>query len=214
MRDSVVFYRSFWESIKEIEKDHPDLALKVYNVVFEYALNENELDIEGTVAAIFKLIRPQIDSNNKKRENGKKGGEYGKLGGRPPQENPKETPSEPQENPTETPNVNVNVNANGKEKKNTKKKFVPPTLDEVRAYCQERNSSVDPKAFFDYFQAGNWIDSKGKPVVSWKQKLITWESHNEKPKNDKIHFENERTYDFDELERKIIEKQNRRAEGG
>ena len=54
--------------------------------------------------------------------------------------------------------------------------FIPPTLEEVEAYCKERGSSVDPKAFYDYFTAGDWKDSKGQQVRSWKQKLITWEN--------------------------------------
>ena len=56
-----------------------------------------------------------------------------------------------------------------------KREFVPPTLEEVEAYCRERNSPVDAKQFYDYFTAGNWYDSKGQKVRSWKQKLITWE---------------------------------------
>lgn len=56
-----------------------------------------------------------------------------------------------------------------------KKPFSPPTLEDVIAYCKERNSPVDPKTFYDYFTAGNWKDSKGKPVINWKQKLISWE---------------------------------------
>ena len=53
--------------------------------------------------------------------------------------------------------------------------FVPPTLDEVRAYCRERHSPVDPYQFWEYFNTGEWIDSKGQPVRNWKQKLLTWE---------------------------------------
>ena len=53
--------------------------------------------------------------------------------------------------------------------------FIPPTLEEVEDYCKSRNSPVDPKQFWEYFDAGNWIDSKGQKVRSWKQKLITWE---------------------------------------
>ena len=60
-------------------------------------------------------------------------------------------------------------------KKTTTKSFIPPTLEEVRAYCQERGSSVDPVRFFDYYTAGEWKDAKGNPVKNWKQKLITWE---------------------------------------
>lgn len=55
--------------------------------------------------------------------------------------------------------------------------FAPPTLEEIEIYCQERNSSVDPYRFFDYFTASDWYDSNGKKVVSWKQKIIAWERH-------------------------------------
>lgn len=56
--------------------------------------------------------------------------------------------------------------------------FKPPTLDEVTAYAKERNSLVNPKAFWEYFQNGNppWTDSKGHLVRAWKQKFITWDS--------------------------------------
>ena len=53
--------------------------------------------------------------------------------------------------------------------------FVPPTLEEVRAYCQERNNNVSPERFFEYYEAGNWKDAKGNQVKNWKQKLMTWE---------------------------------------
>ena len=60
----------------------------------------------------------------------------------------------------------------------TSKRFVPPTLDEVMAYCQERKNDVDANRFFEYFTAGGWKDSKGNAVKNWKQKIITWEKHN------------------------------------
>lgn len=80
--------------------------------------------------------------------------------------------------------VNVNVNENEKdipEKKYKRKevRFTPPTLDEVRDYCRERNSNVDPEQFFNYFTEGNWVDSKGQKVRNWKQKLQTWEKFNQ-----------------------------------
>ena len=103
MRDSVVFYRSFYEAMKELPET--DQAA-IYNALFAYALDGEEPQLAGVQSAIFKLMRPSIDSNNQKYENGCKGAEFGKLGGRPPkkpQENPKETPKKPQENPKETP---------------------------------------------------------------------------------------------------------------
>ena len=58
-----------------------------------------------------------------------------------------------------------------------KKKFKPPTLEEVQEYCKQRNNNVDPKKFFDYYEVGDWKDSKGNKLKNWKQKLITWEKH-------------------------------------
>ena len=61
------------------------------------------------------------------------------------------------------------------QKKRTKK-FIPPSFEEVKAYLAERGNLVDAQKFYDYFSAGNWHDSEGKPVKNWKQKAITWES--------------------------------------
>lgn len=66
-----------------------------------------------------------------------------------------------------------------------RKRFVPPTLDEVKAYCLERKNNVDPQKFFDYFNASDWYDSKGNKVKSWKQKVITWEGYSKKEKSNK-----------------------------
>ena len=62
-----------------------------------------------------------------------------------------------------------------KKKISKRESFVPPSLDEVQAYCESRGNKVDAKQFYDYFTASNWIDSKGNKVKNWKQKVITWE---------------------------------------
>lgn len=64
--------------------------------------------------------------------------------------------------------------------KESVKEFVPPTLEEITAYCEERHSPVNPRAFFDYYSASKWIDSRGSPVTNWKQRVIAWESDEEK----------------------------------
>ena len=62
---------------------------------------------------------------------------------------------------------------------NTSKKEIykeRPTIEEVRDYCiNVRHNNVDYQKFYDYFNEGNWIDSKGNKVRNWKQKIITWE---------------------------------------
>ena len=68
-RDSVVFYLSFYEAIKEL----PEMErLKAFEMVFDYAFKGIEPTDNGIALAIFKLVKPQIDANNKRYENGKK----------------------------------------------------------------------------------------------------------------------------------------------
>ena len=49
-----------------------------------------------------------------------------------------------------------------------------PTIDEVRAYCQERRNHVDPEAFIDFYQSKGWKVGKS-PMVDWKAAVRTWE---------------------------------------
>lgn len=104
MRDSFVFYESFYLAISELSATQQG---KIFQAICRYALYEEEPELKGASAAVFRLVKPQIDANNRRYENGKKGAEHGVKGGRP--KNPKETPNEPLKNPKQTPNVNVPV---------------------------------------------------------------------------------------------------------
>ena len=60
------------------------------------------------------------------------------------------------------------------------KAFIPPTLEEVKAYAAERKSVVDPVEFYNFFSTPNengetWVDTKGQRVNNWKGKFVTWE---------------------------------------
>ena len=75
----------------------------------------------------------------------------------------------------------LNTNKSNTKKSNTNlhtHKEQRPTLEEIEEYISDKNLNVDAKKFFDYFDAGEWLDSKGKPVRNWKQKLITWSNAN------------------------------------
>lgn len=67
MRDSCIFYRSFYESINEL----PDTnKLEIYNAIFSYSLNFIEPELTGLSKSIFTLIKPQLDANIKRFNNG------------------------------------------------------------------------------------------------------------------------------------------------
>ena len=99
-RDSIIFYRSFYEAITELPIE---IQGSIYTAIFEYSLNFNEVVLDGLPKTIFTLIKPQLDANNKRYKNGLKGG-------RNKQE---ETKTEPKRNQNETkPEANKNVNDN------------------------------------------------------------------------------------------------------
>ena len=54
-------------------------------------------------------------------------------------------------------------------------RFVPPTLEDVKAYCLERKNSVDAERFFDFYSANGWKQGHGKPIVDWKAAVRVWE---------------------------------------
>lgn len=52
-------------------------------------------------------------------------------------------------------------------------KFKKPELVEVLDYFKQKGySEIAAKKAFDYYEAGNWFDSSGKKIKSWKQKMI------------------------------------------
>ena len=54
------------------------------------------------------------------------------------------------------------------------KKFIPPTVEEVREYCNERNNNVNPQAFIDFYESKGWMIGKNK-MKNWKAAVRTWE---------------------------------------
>jgi len=85
------------------------------------------------------------------------------------------------------------LQCNGREKKRVRKekKFIPPTLEQITEYIKTNDYNVDPKKFFDYFTVSDWVDSKGKRVRNWKQKVITWSGTrgSDGAKNGKTHHQ-------------------------
>lgn len=90
-------------------------------------------------------------------------------------------------NDTVTVNVNENVNVNDNvininnmgnsdelQKKKRSTRFVPPTVEEVTDYCQERKNSVNPETFVDFYTAKGWMVGKNK-MKDWKSAVRTWE---------------------------------------
>lgn len=76
-------------------------------------------------------------------------------------------------------NENVNVNDNGSSI-TTRKRFVRPTLDEVKQYCVERHNSVDAQRFMDFYASKGWLVGN-QPMKDWKAAVRTWEQRENNP---------------------------------
>ena len=82
----------------------------------------------------------------------------------------------------------ADTNKKGKKgKKETKpvSRFAPPSIDEVKAYCLERNNSIDAETFIAHYEANGWMRGKAK-IKSWKACIITWEKRNPTPKKQEV----------------------------
>ena len=228
----MIFYDSFYQAIQELET--PEEQAAAYNALIQYSMTGEEPEgLHGGPKIIFLMARPQIDANNERRENGAKGAEYGKLGGRP-KKNPigvidKNPIGVIEENPggvnEKTPKVKVKEKekVKDKEKENIKEREYFPDDEKLE------------KAFADYIQFRKDIK---KPFVNRAQvercaarltklsggnndKAISiieqsisngWQglfdlketARSGTPKKNTFNDFEQRTYDFQELERQLL----------
>ncbi|WP_195653815.1 DUF6291 domain-containing protein [Bacteroides cellulosilyticus] len=190
MRESFVFYRSFYDAIKDLPRD---VQGEIYTAIMEYSLYGKETEnLKPIARSVFTLMKPQIDVNNKRFENGKRGG-------RPksedkPKGNQNETKDEPKNNQKITkdePNVNVNDNVNVYtenttnvvSKKDAAKAATLKRKEEFRASLSEFENNYHAStlsAFFNYWSELNKSGTKMlfemKPTWELSKRLATWAS--------------------------------------
>ena len=78
------------------------------------------------------------------------------------------------ESETETDTETEKVKEKIVKKENSVKRFIKPTLAEVREYCDSRKNGIDPEAFIAYYESIGWKVNT-KPMRDWKAAVITWE---------------------------------------
>lgn len=81
-------------------------------------------------------------------------------------------------------NTDVTKNNESKRKSKSKrqsksKNTIPPSLEEVTAYCNERHNNIDPQTFIDFYQSKGWMVGKN-PMKDWKACIRTWEKSDRK----------------------------------
>lgn len=73
MKESFVFYASFYRALQKLK--NKSLKADIYDAICELALNENVVELDDEVGQIIlELVKPQILANQKRYEDGNKGG--------------------------------------------------------------------------------------------------------------------------------------------
>lgn len=177
-RDSMIFYRSFYESLKGLS---PIICAEVYDAIFSYGLDFIEPEFKEPIAkAMFTLIKPQLDANIKRYENGNKP--------KKSKTEAKQKLNESEKEANENNNVNVNDNVNNNENKLLKK--VNKTIEERKNDFQLQLSNIigysvvtsTEKDFFEYWteknQKGTKMRFEMEKVFDIQRRLNTWKKNN------------------------------------
>lgn len=171
MREQFTFYRSFWEAIKRLKKK--DDRLSALEAIIAYALDDEERDMTDVAEGIYILIKPTLDSSRKKASNGATGG---KQTASKPKANRKQTASEKEgekEGEGEIENECYHAHAR------VASRFLPPSVDDVAAYCRERQNDIDAQAFVDFYASKGWKVGSS-PMKDWKAAVRTWEQRKDR----------------------------------
>ena len=121
-RDSFLIYRSFIEAGRGIESKKDRLSF--YEAIFDFALENKINELQGSAKGMFILVKPQLEANRKKYDNGSKA----KQNGSKTEANYNQTDNKVEANVNENVNVNENENNNVNE---------PPFLEQKKHLIPE-----------------------------------------------------------------------------
>ena len=226
-RESFVMYRSFVDALEMLSYESYGQAMRAINRYAIYGEIPEGLPADANI--VFTMAKPQLDANIKRRENGKKGAEYGRLGGRPKKD--KNPIGDIDKNPIgvteKTPNVNVNVNENVnvyihirdmyneicvsfpkvKTLSEKRKKAISARL---KVYTEEDFKTLFTKAESSPFLKGantrNWVATFDWLICDANMAKVldgNYDDHKTVRKNAFNNFQ-QTTHDFDELEKMLI----------
>lgn len=131
---------------------------------------EYEHLLTGGCKIAFRFLKGQVDRNAKISESRSAAGsskrEQNESNGNKPEQNESNFPKEEEKEKEEDKE---------KENKRERKRFTPPTLEEVSEYCTTRKNGINPQHFIDYYTARGWELKPGQKVKDWRACVRTWE---------------------------------------
>ena len=77
----------------------------------------------------------------------------------------------------ESKNIDIEIDKDIKDCEKKSHRFIKPTIEEIKIYCDERNNNVNAEQFYDFYESKNWYVGKNK-MKDWKACVRTWEKRN------------------------------------
>ena len=174
MRESFVFHKDYIEDLPDQYKT------EFIQATINYGLyGENPPFKDGTLEmALWAKIARRIDAeaekykaiSEKRKEAAQKRYQQYQQRTKPAREEPAKT--EQAEQKAATPEESPAESQTAKPKKAAA--FVKPTVEEIRAYCEERKNGLDAQAFFDFYESKGWKVGAAK-MKDWRASVRTWE---------------------------------------
>lgn len=177
-------YGIFWFIVEQLAQSGGFLPIKITPVLsMQMQVTEAKVRSVITDYELFDIVDENFYSErlNKHLQIRKQLSEFGKKGAKNRWEN-----GHPISHPNGLPNGNKERKERKERNKEKKEKevFTPPSLDEVKQFFTD-NGYVNADKAWNYYNDGNWKDSKGNQVLNWKQKMrVVWfKDENKKPTN-------------------------------
>ena len=201
MKDRFLFFENFYRIAESLPED---LQLKFYKSLMGYVF-DGIIPDDAIMKSLIIALQPSLDKEEKR------GGNHNPLGQNQHSKfTQKNTEVKVGQNNNDLGQKEVKVGQSGQsfletETRNKKQeteitnnssnkfsellvcaqKFIPPTVEEVSAYCKERNNGVVAERFVDFYACKGWMVGKNK-MKDWRAAVRNWEKSTEKPKEHEI----------------------------
>lgn len=171
-RKQFVFYRSFLEAVDAMpEKEQ----LPILKAIANYALKGEEPDDLGPFGRVVWLtIKPVLDSQWSRARGGMA------LAGKPcPAKRGNRNAAK---SPAPAAPAAPSPDSTGGDGGGTpaRKRFVPPSVEEVAAYAREQGLTMDAAAFVDYFASNGWKVGGKAAMKDWRPAVRNWARRDER----------------------------------
>ena len=178
---------------------------RLFRALLEYSASGMVPELNGRESVAFDFMSANIDRDaesykdtcNRNRENISK--RYERIRANT---TVYETYQEKEEEKEKEELLKKDISNEISKKSTRQKKFVPPTVEEVAAYCLERKNKVDAAYFVDHYTSNGWKVGK-QNMKDWKAAVRTWEKngYNQPSKKQDAVEPNGYSFDLEEYER-------------